>query len=103
MPTPVKDTGFTTLQDPSEPELDIVFVHGLQGHPRKSWTFHNEAIETKRPGKFLTIMSSLRWKSPTPTPPPEPQSEPDHQFRFAARRQFLDHHLRRHIAPDSTN
>ncbi|EXA33695.1 hypothetical protein FOVG_14998 [Fusarium oxysporum f. sp. pisi HDV247] len=81
MPTPVKDTGFTTLQDPSEPELDIVFVHGLQGHPRKSWTFHNEAIETKRPGKFLTIMSSLRWKSPTPTPPPEPQSEPDHQFQ----------------------
>lgn len=34
-----KPTGFTILQDPPDPELDIVFVHGLQGHPRNTWTF----------------------------------------------------------------
>ncbi|KAL5321552.1 hypothetical protein ACEPPN_009511 [Leptodophora sp. 'Broadleaf-Isolate-01'] len=35
----VNDIGFTVLHDPPSPATaDIVFVHGLQGHPRKTWS-----------------------------------------------------------------
>ncbi len=45
----VKKTGFTILQNPPDPELDIIFVHGLQGHPERTWTFQgaNVSPETK--------------------------------------------------------
>ncbi|KAF4993058.1 hypothetical protein FGRMN_6746 [Fusarium graminum] len=39
---PIQDMGFTTLQNPPQARVDIVFVHGLQGHPEKTWTFKNE-------------------------------------------------------------
>lgn len=39
MAAAVKAIGFSLLQNPEAPELDIVFVHGLDGHPRKSWTY----------------------------------------------------------------
>ncbi|KAH6697153.1 hypothetical protein F5X68DRAFT_226540 [Plectosphaerella plurivora] len=35
----VNSLGFTALHNPTFPELDIVFVHGLQGHPRRTWTY----------------------------------------------------------------
>ena len=36
----VHKLGFTTLSDGGQnPTIDIVFVHGLQGHPAKTWTF----------------------------------------------------------------
>ncbi|CZS88147.1 uncharacterized protein RCO7_01113 [Rhynchosporium graminicola] len=35
----INDNGFTILHDPPSPVIaDIVFVHGLQGNPRKTWT-----------------------------------------------------------------
>ncbi|KAF5025375.1 hypothetical protein F66182_2540 [Fusarium sp. NRRL 66182] len=40
---PIQDMGFTTLHNPPQARADIVFVHGLQGHPEKTWTFKNEA------------------------------------------------------------
>ena len=40
-PVRVSDQGFTIIRDGgSLPQLDIVFVHGLQGHPRKTWTYY---------------------------------------------------------------
>ncbi|GMG07801.1 unnamed protein product [Aspergillus oryzae var. brunneus] len=35
----INDSGFTVLQDAvHNPEVDIIFVHGLQGHPEKTWS-----------------------------------------------------------------
>ncbi|KAF4461012.1 RAS-2 [Fusarium albosuccineum] len=39
---PIQDLGFTTLHNPPDARADIVFVHGLQGHPEKTWTFKTE-------------------------------------------------------------
>jgi len=33
----VSDIGFSILHDSQDAITDIVFVHGLQGHPRKTW------------------------------------------------------------------
>ncbi|KAH8803520.1 hypothetical protein F5884DRAFT_508819 [Xylogone sp. PMI_703] len=33
----INDTGLSILYDPKDAIADIVFVHGLQGHPRKTW------------------------------------------------------------------
>ena len=36
----VKDLGLTVLYEPQdEPIADVVFVHGLQGNPRKTWLY----------------------------------------------------------------
>ncbi len=50
---PVKATGFTILQTPPDPALDIIFVHGLQGHPERTWTFQDAKVsaETEGPRK----------------------------------------------------
>lgn len=37
----ISDIGFSTLHDPQDAIVDIIFVHGLQGHPRKTWTCEN--------------------------------------------------------------
>jgi hypothetical protein len=42
-----KPPGFIELQVPETPEIDVVFVHGLQGHPRRTWTYSKE--KEKRP------------------------------------------------------
>ncbi|KAI1499718.1 hypothetical protein F5X99DRAFT_430347 [Biscogniauxia marginata] len=44
----VKPLGFTTLQEGgTDPDLDIVFVHGLNGKPDKSWTYRDIPSEQK--------------------------------------------------------
>lgn len=38
-PRPVKSFGLTQVYAPrGDPTVDIVFVHGLNGHPKDSWT-----------------------------------------------------------------
>jgi hypothetical protein len=61
----IKDFGFTTLSAGGEvPEGDIVIVHGLQGHPWKTWACKNtilggsySGIKTQNP-RFLTRVGS---------------------------------------------
>ncbi|KAF5698546.1 hypothetical protein FGLOB1_11970 [Fusarium globosum] len=40
MESPIRDTGISIAYEPekSAPVVDILFVHGLGGHPRKTWT-----------------------------------------------------------------
>ncbi|PMD46365.1 hypothetical protein L207DRAFT_507281 [Hyaloscypha variabilis F] len=40
----VSDIGLSVLHDPPDAIADIVFVHGLQGHPRKTWTCENRPV-----------------------------------------------------------
>lgn len=35
----VKQDGFTLLAEGESPIADLFFIHGLQGHPRKTWTY----------------------------------------------------------------
>lgn len=37
-----KDHGITEIYSPSDPLVDVVLVHGLNGHPRDTWTTHTE-------------------------------------------------------------
>ncbi|KAK5631728.1 hypothetical protein RRF57_007442 [Xylaria bambusicola] len=44
----VKPSGFTTLQrGGAHPDCDIVFIHGLNGKPDKSWTYSAASSEKK--------------------------------------------------------
>lgn len=41
-PPVIKQFGLTQIYTPrDEPTIDIVFVHGLNGHPQNSWTSKN--------------------------------------------------------------
>ncbi|EHK20092.1 uncharacterized protein TRIVIDRAFT_48177, partial [Trichoderma virens Gv29-8] len=44
MPKDISDTGLSVVYEAenSSPIIDIVFVHGLQGHPSKTWTYHKK-------------------------------------------------------------
>ncbi|OQE21175.1 hypothetical protein PENSTE_c012G03144 [Penicillium steckii] len=46
---PVKIVGLTLLSDPQDAIADIVFVHGLQGHPRNTWTYYPNPSERDNP------------------------------------------------------
>ncbi|KAI1445813.1 hypothetical protein F5Y02DRAFT_426408 [Annulohypoxylon stygium] len=36
--SPIPETGLTVLVEPNKPSLDIVFIHGFNGHPERTWT-----------------------------------------------------------------
>lgn len=38
----VANLGLTVLVDPKKPAADVVFIHGLQGHPKKTWTYKGD-------------------------------------------------------------
>ncbi|KAH6847423.1 hypothetical protein B0I37DRAFT_397614, partial [Chaetomium sp. MPI-CAGE-AT-0009] len=38
-PATVHDKGFTVLYEALQPSIDLVFVHGFTGHPRRTWTW----------------------------------------------------------------
>lgn len=63
----VKDTGISEIYRPPErdPVIDIVFVHGLQGHPWKTWASktekHAKHEKSRRGiGDILSIFRSRR-------------------------------------------
>ena len=49
----VPDIGLTKLLEPKDPQTiiaDIIFVHGLGGHPRNAWTFKKPVSRKWRKG-----------------------------------------------------
>lgn len=71
-PVVIHDVGFSTLHDGGlDPQLDIVFIHGLQGHPRETWSHSINVTQPAKPkSKFLSIGS--RSRTPSPSSPPDP-------------------------------
>ncbi|KAI1734075.1 WD40-repeat-containing domain protein [Xylaria scruposa] len=45
----VQDLGFTTLADPDGATVDIILIHGLQGHPKKTWLY---SPPREKPSRF---------------------------------------------------
>ncbi|KAA8894041.1 hypothetical protein FN846DRAFT_456297 [Sphaerosporella brunnea] len=72
----VRDEGFTVLQEGISPIADIVFIHGLQGHPRETWVYSAATDKTsqedvnKKPALFRNIfrrapkVKSIKGSSP---------------------------------------
>ena len=60
---PVSDGGFTLPSTGStKPSIDIVFVHGLQGHPEMTWTYSGKRDKVPKPesSKRATMRSMFR-------------------------------------------
>ena len=47
----VEDIGLSVLAAPEHPVADVVLLHGLQGHPRKTWTFTGPVRTSKPAGE----------------------------------------------------
>ncbi|MCJ1437849.1 hypothetical protein MMC27_007236 [Xylographa pallens] len=54
----VRDEGFTVLASPDAATLDVVFVHGLTGHPEQTWTYYEQQASSDDP----IVNSGLRSK-----------------------------------------
>ncbi|VUC32074.1 unnamed protein product [Clonostachys rosea] len=72
MRTEILDTGISVVYEPSDrlPIVDIVIVHGLHGHPYKSW-LRKPSNTIKSPQTSPEVQSGLRklsWKSTKSTP-----------------------------------
>ncbi|KAI1737963.1 hypothetical protein F4680DRAFT_450360 [Xylaria scruposa] len=81
----VLPNGFTTLHEGGpDPECDIVFIHGLNGRPDKSWTYSDTPSETKVRGStgnlFKRVLKrdkgsvDIHDKSPDRSPDRSPDS-----------------------------
>ncbi|RYC65187.1 hypothetical protein CHU98_g1064 [Xylaria longipes] len=53
--------GLNILFEPSEPRVDIVFVHGLQGGSRKTWSLHPADPSTYWPSEWLPLEPGFRY------------------------------------------
>ncbi|KAH8592670.1 hypothetical protein B0O99DRAFT_597100 [Bisporella sp. PMI_857] len=63
----VLESGFTILHEGQSPKADIVFIHGLQGHPRNTWTSSNKGTGWKAKENYGTaarLSSLLKILSP---------------------------------------
>lgn len=40
----VQDVGLTEVYSSPEPQVDVVFVHGLNGHPYNTWATHKPEV-----------------------------------------------------------
>ncbi|KAH0538032.1 hypothetical protein FGG08_005344 [Glutinoglossum americanum] len=64
----VRLEGLTVLADPPSAAIDVVFVHGFTGHPRRTWTYFGEVSQDngtthnndsrERPSKFRRLIGS---------------------------------------------
>ncbi|KAI0139839.1 WD40 repeat-like protein [Xylariaceae sp. FL1272] len=52
--------GLNLLFDPSEPRVDLVFVHGLQGGSRKTWSFNPSDPSSYWPREWLPLEPRFR-------------------------------------------
>ncbi|PVH81097.1 hypothetical protein DL98DRAFT_654283 [Cadophora sp. DSE1049] len=78
IPSHVTDTGFTVLHNPPDPCADIIFIHGLQGHPKNTWT-KKLAIKSKQQkvsGNFSTRLGRI-LKSGSQSGPSQPCPIPE--------------------------
>ncbi|KAL7933958.1 hypothetical protein V8C35DRAFT_44056 [Trichoderma chlorosporum] len=84
MSNPILDTGISIAYEAenSPPIVDIVFVHGLQGHPFKTWTYRpktSDALEssalTGGKGEKRSVFNRMRWKSSKAKPLSDVQDE----------------------------
>lgn len=64
----ISEIGLTVLAEGgSNPVVDIVFIHGLQGHPYKTWTYHgNVAEKSTRSEKKFSLKRLLGGKAKSP-------------------------------------
>lgn len=59
----VKHTGFTTLQEGgNDPDCDIIFIHGLNGKPDKSWTYSSASSGHKKKGLIRLLLEKFTRK-----------------------------------------
>ena len=56
----VNENGFTQLHDGGlTPSLDIVFIHGLQGHPKKTWQYTGLSRDAEDAAKCQSLFSGI--------------------------------------------
>ncbi|MCJ1405012.1 hypothetical protein MMC11_008238 [Xylographa trunciseda] len=62
----VRSEGFTVLANPDAASLDVIFVHGLTGHPKRTWSWSEEqTVNHSLRSKFKRLHLSSTASVPT--------------------------------------